>query len=253
MPDSFTLAIGIALLGGMLSFLSPCVLPLVPGYLCFAAGMEFEELSNATPTDIRTRVLPSSLSFVAGFSVVFISLGAGAAAINPFILAYKDVLSQIAGVFIVLLGLHLAGVFRVGFVQNILQKEWRFSRPVKTSHNWRLLTAFGLGLAFAFGWTPCIGPILATILTMAAASDSLNQGVMLLSAYAAGLGIPFILASLGVSYFLRTGTKLKPHFAILEKATGGLLVLTGVLIYFGSLQNIAGVMLDWFPALITLG
>lgn len=249
MLDSFSFSLGVAFIGGFLSFLSPCVLPLVPGYLCFAAGMEFDELSNATSQDIRARVLPASLSFVAGFSFVFISLGAGAAAINPFILAHKDFMGQIAGGFIVLLGLHLAGFLKFNF----LQRELRFTKPVKIHHNWRLLTAFALGLAFAFGWTPCIGPILATILTLAAASDSLGQGVVLLTAYAAGLGIPFILAAIGVSHFMQTSTRLKRHMSVIEKVTGGLLIVTGLLIYLGSLQNIAGYLLDWFPNLATLG
>ncbi|MEC8476632.1 MAG: cytochrome c biogenesis protein CcdA [Pseudomonadota bacterium] len=250
--DEFGFSLGAAFLGGLLSFLSPCVLPLVPGYLCFAAGIGFEELTEADENVIWGRILPGALAFVAGFSVVFISLGAGAAAINPFILGHKDLLAKIAGVFIVILGLHMAGIFRISF----LQRELRVTKPVNsgeyTGEN-QLLTAFGLGLAFAFGWTPCIGPILATILTLAASSDSLPQGVGLLATYAAGLGVPFVLSAVGVGYFLQSSPKIKQRLGLLEKITGGLLITTGILIFSGSLQNLATYLLDWFPALSKLG
>lgn len=247
--DEFGLSLGAAFLGGLLSFLSPCVLPLVPGYLCFAAGIGFEELTDANEDMMRGRILPGALAFVAGFSAVFIALGAGAAAINPLILGHKDLLAKIAGVFIIVLGLHMAGVFRISF----LQRELRMSRPVAARGNWQTVTAFGLGLAFAFGWTPCIGPILATILTLAASSDSLQKGVGLLAIYSAGLGVPFVLSALSVGYFLKNSPKIKQRLGLLEKITGGLLITTGALIFSGSLQNMATYLLDWFPALSKLG
>lgn len=247
--DDFGFSLGAAFLGGLLSFLSPCVLPLVPGYLCFAAGIGFDELAEADNATVTGRILPGALAFVGGFSLVFIALGAGAAAVNPLILGHKDILSKIAGVFIVILGLHMAGVFRLGF----LQRELRFNKPVERRANMQLATAFGLGLAFAFGWTPCIGPILATILTLAASTNSLPQGVGLLATYAAGLGVPFVLSAVGVGYFLKASPQIKQRMGVLEKITGGLLIVTGGLIFAGSLQNVAGYLLDWFPALSKLG
>ncbi|MGC6476097.1 MAG: cytochrome c biogenesis CcdA family protein [Parvibaculales bacterium] len=249
MADGFLFSLMLAALGGLLSFLSPCVLPLVPGYLCFAAGMDYDELTEANRQAIYARVLPSALAFVLGFSVVFISLGAGAAAINPFILGHKDILGKIAGVFIILLGLHMSGILRLNF----LQKELRVQKRVEKNKSWQWLSAFGLGLAFAFGWTPCIGPILATILTLAASSDSLTDGIILLSFYALGLGVPFILTALGVSYFMQSSSRIKKHMRKIEIFTGGLLMATGLLIYLGSLQNLATYLLDWFPFMSKLG
>jgi len=267
MTDGFALtsfgAFGLALLGGFLSFLSPCVLPLVPGYLCFAAGLNFDELTQARQATLTKRILPATLAFVFGFALVFIAFGASAAAINPLILAHRDILGQIAGVFIIVLGLHMAGLFRLRF----LQFEWRWhgqeqgqrqgqgqgQERWRTNPNLRLWTAFALGLAFAFGWTPCIGPILATILTLAAGSESLSGGVILLGVYAAGLGIPFIAAALAVGYFLQTSQRVKKYMPLVEKITGSLLVATGILVYFSSLQTLGFWLLEWLPALAILG
>ena len=253
MADGFIFSLLLAAFGGLLSFLSPCVLPLVPGYLCFAAGMEFDELAEADKGTIYTRVLPTAFAFVLGFSVVFISLGAGAAAINPLILGHKEILGKIAGVFIIALGLHMTGLIRFSFLQKELRLNSRIDTQDTKTPQWQLLAAFGLGIAFAFGWTPCIGPILATILTLAASSESLTQGIILLTAYALGLGIPFILTSLGVSYFLQTSARLKQNMRMIEIGTGILLAATGILIYLGSLQNLAGYLLDWIPFLAKLG
>jgi len=271
MTDGFAFAFGLALLGGFLSFLSPCVLPLVPGYLCFAAGLNFDELTQARQATLTKRVLPATLAFVFGFALVFIAFGASAAAINPFILAHRDILGQIAGVFIIVLGLHMAGLFRLRF----LQFEWRWhgqrqgrrqeqgqgrqeqrqerQERWRANPNLRLWTAFALGLAFAFGWTPCIGPILATILTLAAGSESLSGGVILLGVYAAGLGIPFIVSALAVGYFLQTSQRVKKYMPLVEKITGSLLVATGILVYFSSLQTLGFWLLEWLPALAILG
>jgi cytochrome c-type biogenesis protein len=242
-----------AFTGGALSFLSPCVLPLVPGYLCFAAGLQFSDLAELeSKGEARRAILPGALAFVAGFSSVFIALGAGAAAINPFLLAYQDILAQVAGGFIILLGLHMTHIIQLP----LLGREARLlsSGPQKTGKSAApLLAAFAMGLAFAFGWTPCIGPILATILALAAARDSLGEGVTLLSVYALGLGIPFILAALGVGRFLAASQRIKQHMVWVERGAGGLLMLTGALIMLGTLQAVASYLLDWFPALSTLG
>jgi len=247
-----------AVLGGIISFLSPCVLPLVPAYLCFVAGTSMETLTAQTGDAIEKkglnrRVMIGAIAFVLGFSTVFIALGAGAAAINPLILAYKVPLSRIAGVIIILFGLHFMGLFKIG----LFYREARFapSLPKIDSEHaaWQMAGPYVLGLAFAFGWTPCIGPVLATILTLAAARESLGEGVMLLSAYSAGLGLPFLAAALMVDRFLGFAQRFRRHMHKVEIATGLLLAGTGVLILTGSLELIAIYMIEIFPGLAELG
>jgi cytochrome c-type biogenesis protein len=249
--DGFIASLLAAFAGGALSFLSPCVLPLVPGYLCFAAGLQFSELAEIEEKGEATaKILPGALAFVAGFSAVFISLGAGAAAINPLLIANQEIMAQIAGGAIILLGLHMTHIIQVPF----LGREARLlSSGPREKSKAPLVAAFVMGLAFAFGWTPCIGPILATILALAAARDSLGEGVTLLVFYALGLGIPFILAALGMGRFMATSQKIKKNMVWVERGAGGLLIVTGSLIMFGTLQAIASYLLDWFPALSTLG
>ena len=248
--DGFFASALAAFFGGALSFLSPCVLPLVPGYLCFAAGLQFSELSELDEKgQAVARILPGALAFVGGFSVVFIALGAGASAINPLLISYQAELGQIAGITIIALGLHVAGLIHIPF----LAREARLdSRRIEQSSA-PLFAAFIMGLAFAFGWTPCIGPILATILALAAARDSMGEGVTLLAVYAAGLGLPFILAALGVGKFMAASKRIKQNMVWVERGAGGLLIATGVLIMLGSLQAFATYLLDWFPFLATLG
>ena len=248
--DGFLASALAAFFGGALSFLSPCVLPLVPGYLCFAAGLQFSELSELDAKGEATkRILPGALAFVGGFSAVFIALGAGASAINPLLLSYQAELGQIAGAAIIILGLHVGGVIRIPF----LAREARLdSRRIEQSSA-PLIAAFIMGLAFAFGWTPCIGPILATILALAAARESMGEGVSLLAFYAAGLGLPFILAALGVGKFMAASQRIKQNMVWVERGAGGLLVITGGLIMFGSLQALASYLLDWFPFMSKLG
>lgn len=250
MMDGFLASALAAFFGGALSFLSPCVLPLVPGYLCFAAGLQFSELKELEASGGATaRIMPGALAFVGGFSAVFIALGAGASAINPFLLSYQAELGQIAGVLIIALGLHVGGLIRIPF----LAREARLdSRSLETSRA-PLVAAFIMGLAFAFGWTPCIGPILATILALAAARDSLGEGISLLAIYAAGLGLPFILAALGVGRFMAASGRIKQNMVWVERGAGALLVLTGTLIMLGSLQALATYLLDWFPFMSQLG
>ena len=249
--DGFMASAFAAFFGGALSFLSPCVLPLVPGYLCFAAGLQFSELSALEEKGQATqRILPGALAFVGGFSAVFIALGAGAAAINPLLLAYQTELAYLAGGAIIILGLHVVELVHIP----LLAREARLQDNMTVRQSRApLVAAFIMGLAFAFGWTPCIGPILATILALAAARDSLGEGVSLLAVYAAGLGLPFILAALGVGRFLAASQKIKAHMVWITRGAGGLLVVTGILIMLGSLQSIASYLLDWFPFMATLG
>lgn len=249
--DTYYFAILVALAGGVLSFISPCVLPLVPGYLCFATGMSFEELSE-NPAASRGRVLRGTISFVLGFSTVFILLGATASAISSLLLEYKTILGQIAGAIIIIFGLHMTGWLRIPLLSREIRSSAPLSGGAKSSATQQLV-AYTMGLAFAFGWTPCIGPILATILALAAGSDHVIAGVGLLSVYALGLGIPFVLAALSVNRFLATRKSLHKYLHRIEVAAGLLLIVTGALILTGNLQALASYLLDLFPALAKLG
>jgi cytochrome c-type biogenesis protein len=257
---TFDISYAAAAAGGLLSFLSPCVLPLVPAYLCFIAGTSFEELTREDALGeelgsegLTQRVALGAIGFVLGFSTIFIALGASASAINPLILAHKEMLGRIAGVVIIIFGLHYMGLFRIGF----LNREARF-RPEHigdvTNNLWlQFLSPYVLGLAFAFGWTPCIGPILATILAIAASEQSLASGVLLLGTYSLGLGIPFLAAAFAVRWFLRFAARIRRHMGKIEKAAGLLLSLTGLLMALGSFERIAITLLNVFPFLAKLG
>ncbi len=236
------------MLAGIISFLSPCVLPLVPSYLCFITGASLDELSNEDGTSgvQQRRALIAALMFVLGFSTVFVTLGASASIAGQLLREHLGVLSQIAGVFIILMGLHFLGVFKFA----MLNREARYhqeTRPVG------LLGAYGIGLAFAFGWTPCIGPVLATILTIAASEQDVARGAGLLAIYSLGLGIPFLLAAAGVGTFLGFLRKFKKHLGTVERVMGGLLVLTGIMFLTGSMQTMAYWFLEQFPWLATIG
>jgi cytochrome c-type biogenesis protein len=233
---------------GLLSFLSPCVLPLVPPYLCFLGGVTLDEVTNAEPPKpaIMRRVFLAALLFVVGFSTVFVSLGATASAIGQLVADYLDVLAKIAGVVIAILGLHFMGLLKIPF----LYREARFQTESKPTS---LVGAYVVGLAFAFGWTPCVGPILAAILFVAGSDDSVMYGTSLLGAYSAGLGVPFLLAALAVRPFLGFMTRFRQHMQTVERVIGGLLVVTGVLFLTGTFSEIAYWLLEAFPALGTVG
>ena len=237
-----------ALVAGIISFLSPCVLPLVPSYLCFITGATLDELTEQNgDSDLQPRrALLEALMFVLGFSTVFVVLGASASAAGQFLREYLGVLSQIAGVFIILMGLHFLGVFRLA----ILHREARYHHDVRPVG---LLGAYGIGLAFAFGWTPCIGPVLATILTIAASEQDVVKGAGLLAIYSLGLGIPFLLAAAGIGTFLGFMGKFRKHLGKVEQVMGGLLVLTGIMFLTGSMQTMAYWILEQFPWLATIG
>jgi cytochrome c-type biogenesis protein len=233
-----------AALGGLISFLSPCVLPLVPPYLSFLAGTTFDRL-NAGDGAVRQRAVLAALLFVAGFSTVFVLLGATASALGQAVRQYLDVLSTVAGLAIIVMGLHFLGLFRIG----LFYREARFNvdKPVG------LWGAYVMGLAFAFGWTPCIGPVLAAILAVAGSEDSVAQGALLLAAYSAGLGIPFLLAAFAMRPAVALLKRMRSHFATVEKAMGVLLVLTGVAFLTGWITNMSFWLLETFPALGRLG
>ncbi len=239
--------LGAAFLAGLISFVSPCVLPLVPPYLCYLAGVSLDQLTGDTPSEVRRRtVFLSSLTFVLGFSTVFVSLGAGASAIGQFVRSYIDILSVVGGVIIIIMGLHFLGVFRIG----LLHRQARFE--VK-SHKVGPLGSYVMGLAFGFGWTPGIGPVLSVILGIAGTRDTVGSGALLLAVYSLGLGIPFIAAGLFAGPFMRWMRRYRGHLGKVEKAMGALLVLTGVLFVTGQITTIAFWMLSMFPGLATLG
>ena len=217
---------------GIISFLSPCVLPLVPAYLCFVAGASLDQVieDGTVERAMVQRVTLSALAFVLGFSTVFVLMGASASAINQLIIDYIDVVAKIAGAVIVLFGLHFMGVLKIPF----LYREVRFNSGAAPTG---LVGAYVIGLAFAFGWTPCVGPILATILTIAASRDSLGYGVSLLAVYALGLGIPFLIAALCLNPFMNFLQRFRRHIRKVEIGTGALLARTGVLIFTNALSS----------------
>ncbi|WP_445502803.1 cytochrome c biogenesis CcdA family protein [Microvirga sp. G4-2] len=234
-----------AALGGLISFLSPCVLPLVPPYLSFLAGTTFDQLHAGDDRAVRRRAMVAALLFVAGFATVFVLLGATASALGQVIRQYLDVLSTIAGIAIIIMGVHFLGIFRLHF----LHREARFQveKPIG------LWGAYVMGLAFAFGWTPCIGPVLAAILAVAGSEDSVSYGAMLLAAYSAGLGIPFLLAAFAMKPFVALMKRMRSRFGLVEKTMGVLLILTGIAFLTGWITNMSFWLLEAFPALGRLG
>jgi cytochrome c-type biogenesis protein len=235
-----------ALVAGMISFLSPCVLPLVPPYLCFLAGTTFEHLVAREPVPlVGRRELASALLFVAGFSVVFVALGAGASVIGGLLRAYSNVLSVIAGIAILAMGFHFLGAFRIPILARTAQ--FGVEKPVG------LWGAFVMGLAFAFGWTPCIGPVLAAILAVAASETTITRGASLLAVYSLGLGIPFVLAAVALKPFVATLSRMRNRLHVVEKAMGGLLVLTGIAFLTGWVTQASYWLLETFPGLANFG
>lgn len=237
---------GIAL-AGLASFLSPCVLPLVPPYLGYIGGTTLDHLTGEDRIDraVWRRVVIAAIIFVLGFTTVFVALGAGASTLGQVLLAYRAELGTVAGIIIILFGLHFLGLVRVP----ILYSEARFNAG---NGGASLLGAYVMGLAFAFGWTPCIGPILATVLAVAANEGSMWSGVSMLFVYSLGLGIPFVLAAVAIRPFLGFMKRFKSHFATLEKVMGGLLVITGLIFLFGAQNALGQWMLETFPALATV-
>jgi cytochrome c-type biogenesis protein len=240
---------GAAMLAGVLSFLSPCVLPLVPPYLVYMSGVSLEDLTaenSQVSGHHRRRVMLSSLLFVLGFTTVFVLLGATASAFGQVLRQNLPLLSQIAGALIIIMGLHFMGVFRFGF----LMREARYQTNQSTAS---YAGAYVIGLAFAFGWTPCIGPVLAAILSVAGSTESVGRGMALLAFYSLGLGIPFMLAGFSIDSFLGFSRKFRRHMVVLERVMGVLLVLTGIMFLTGWMQNISYWLLEQFPGLATIG
>jgi cytochrome c-type biogenesis protein len=230
---------------GVLSFLSPCVLPLVPPYLTYIAGTTIEELAEGGETRARRDTLLAAFLFVAGFSTVFVTLGATASVFGQVVRAHLELLSLIAGIIIIAMGLHFLGLFRLAFLYR--EKRFNVEKPLG------LWGAYLMGLAFAFGWTPCIGPILAAILALAGTEDTVARGAALLAVYSAGLGIPFVVAALAMAPFLRFMKGFRAHFGKVERVVGVLLVATGIAFMTGGVQRASYWLLDAFPGLANLG
>jgi cytochrome c-type biogenesis protein len=214
-----------AFFAGLISFLSPCVLPLVPGYVSLISGAGVEELKSPQAQLMR-RVMVNSVGFILGFSVVFITLGAVSTEIGQLAAQYKHTLSIVAGVVIIIFGLHLTGIFQIKW---LLQDARLHS--VKGSST--VIGAFVVGFAFAFGWTPCLGPILSTILGFAMVQDTVLKGILLLAVYSLGLAVPFLLTSLLMERFLKFYSRFRSHMHALEVASGGLLIALGILLVMG--------------------
>ena len=222
-----------AFVAGLLSFLSPCVLPLVPPYLCFLAGSSLDQLieDHEEGAQIRRQAVVNAVLFVIGFNIVFISLGATATLLGQMVAENMHILATIAGGLIIVMGLHFAGVIRIPFLY--MEKRYHHKEAPLG-----YIGAVLVGMAFAFGWTPCVGPVLATILMIAAGGDTPTDGMTLLAAYGIGIGIPFILAAFAVGPFLRWSRKFKSKLATIEKVMGALLVLTGLMIMFGWMNEV---------------
>lgn len=238
---------GGAFLAGLLSFVSPCVLPLVPPYLCFLAGTTLDQLTGEEGERApRLPVFLAALAFVLGFTTVFVMLGASASVIGRTVMQHLDLFGYIAGAIIIIMGLHFLGLFRIG----LLYREARVhvaSRPAG------IAGAYLVGLAFAFGWTSCVGPVLAAILFVAGTRDTVGDGAFLLGVYSLGIGLPFVLASLFAGPFIGLMRRFRAHMGKVEKAMGVLMVLTGVMFLTGQMATMSFWLLEKFPALGQIG
>ena len=245
-----------AFIAGVLSFISPCVLPLIPGYLSFISGVSLEEMRGmpvaagagggaATVTAgvsdaAKRQVIITSLFFILGFSLVFVALGASATVLGQFLMERLTILGKIAGVLLIIFGLHTMGVFRI----NWLLQEKRVHMQAKPAG---MVGAMIVGISFAFGWTPCIGPILSAILLVAAQQESVNQGIILLSTYSLGLAIPFLLTALAINRFFVAFSKIRRHYHTIEIVSGLLMIVIGVLIFTNRFTIIAQWLTPYLP------
>jgi cytochrome c-type biogenesis protein len=221
-----------AFVAGLISFLSPCVLPLVPGYVSLISGVGVEQL-KLKEGELFRKVMLNSAAFILGFSIVFITLGAISTEVGQVLAQYKSLLARIAGVVIILFGLHLTGIFQI----KALLADTRLHNLKGGSSAWG---AFVIGFAFSFGWTPCVGPILAVVLGFAAAQDTVWKGIFLLAIYSAGLAVPFLLTSLGIERFLKFYNRFKFHMHAVEVASGVLMIGLGILLVMGRFALISG-------------
>ena len=234
----------VALTAGIISFLSPCVLPIVPPYLAYMSGVSLNEIEGSQAA--RRKAVVAALCFVLGLSTVFLFLGFTASAFGAFFLQNQQLFAQISGVIVIIFGAHFLGIFRIPFLD-------REARIEAGDHGGTSFGAYILGLAFAFGWTPCIGPQLGAILSLAASEASVARGTMLLGIYALGLGLPFLLAAMFLTRAMGVMNRLKPHMKLIERMMGVLLILVGLALVTGAFSSFSYWLLERFPALATLG
>ena len=246
MPCGMNVTIAAALIAGMLSFLSPCVLPLVPPYLVYLTGTSLERFADAeTAPRVKRETIVAALLFVLGFSTVFVALGASASAIGELVRVYSADLAILAGIAIIIMGLHFLGVTPIAWLMR--QKRFEVAKPVS------LWGAYVMGHAFALGSTPCIGPILDPILAIAASEATVAKGAGILAVYSLGLGVPFMVAAFAVEPFAAFLARFRTHLGLVEKAMGGLLVLTGIAFLTGAVSEVSYWLLDMFPMLGKIG
>lgn len=218
------LGVAVAFGAGVFSFLSPCVLPLFPSYLSFITGMSVKDLTAELTSAGRRRVVLHSLAFIVGFSIVFVGLGASFSALGQFLLDYRDWIRRVGGVLIIVFGFYVAGLLKFALLGRTVQWQVR-EKPAG------YVGSMAVGVTFAIGWTPCVGPILGAILSLAGTAETVQRGIGLLVAYSAGLGVPFFLAALALGPFLRLFARYRPFIPIVERATGVLLIVVGVLVF----------------------
>ena len=233
-------------LAGLLSFLSPCVLPIVPGYLCFLAGTSLDKIASGEDASKERNVFYFALSFVFGFSTVFILLGASATLLSSLIYEYLDILRIVGGIIIIIFGIHFMQIIQLPFLNRDTRYQIESYRP-------GIVGSYVIGLSFAFGWTPCIGPILGSVLSIAASSETVTYGIVLLMLYSAGLGIPFLLAAYAINGFMRFLTKIRNYIRVIEIFTGVLLVIFGILILTNRIQELAFFFIKYLPFLAQFG
>ena len=233
-------------LAGLLSFLSPCVLPIVPGYLCFLAGTSLDKIASGEDASKERNVFYFALSFVFGFSTVFILLGASATLLSGLIYEYLDILRIFGGIIIIIFGIHFMQIIQLPFLNRDTRYQIESYRP-------GIVGSYVIGLSFAFGWTPCIGPILGSVLSIAASSETVTYGIVLLMLYSAGLGIPFLLAAYAINGFMRFLSKIRNYIRAIEIFTGVLLVIFGILILTNRIQELAFFFIKYFPFLTQFG
>jgi cytochrome c-type biogenesis protein len=238
MGDNVTLLAAFG--AGFLSFISPCVLPLIPGYLSFVSGVSLDEMRGEGASAARRQVVVTSIAFVVGFSLVFIALGASASVIGKFLFRNSNLISKLAGALVIVIGLHTMGVFRIPFLE--AEKRVHTTTKPKT-----LLGAILVGMAFGFGWTPCIGPILSGILLLAGSRETIREGVVMLAVYSLGLGIPFILTALAINRFFAASGRIRHHYHKIELVSGGLLVMIGVLLFTDQMTLIVRYLSPYLP------
>lgn len=238
-----------AFVAGLLSFLSPCILPIVPFYLSYLAGAGMNQITGGGEISgaVRRQAVLASLMFALGVITVFVGLGATATLFGQMVREYFDILRYLAAALIIIMGLHFLGVVRIGLLYR------QFRADAGETSNVGLAGAFVIGLAFAFGWTPCVGPVLAAILFMAGAQDSAWQGSALLFTYGAGMTLPFVIAALFIGPFMAFMKRFRRHLGTVEKLTGALLILFGVLIATNTVNYIAQWMLETFPVFSRIG